>query len=92
MSGRHIHAVNLRKKYIKTCFQITIWIIFQGDGEMIVCMDANFGLVRKKSSGKSTVEPLQGNIMFAKDADVQQYLHSCPDSSKPNEVRNVLKL
>lgn len=56
---------------------------------MIVSLDANFGLVRKKISGKSTVEPLQGNVMFVKDADIHQYRLSHQDSSKPNEVSEV---
>lgn len=53
---------------------------------MIVSLDANFGLVRKKSAGRSTDEPLHGNTMFAKEEDVQDYLLSHPDGSKPNEV------
>ncbi|XP_030597438.1 uncharacterized protein LOC115788522 isoform X2 [Archocentrus centrarchus] len=55
------------------------------DGTMIVTMDANFGLVRKRSSGTSAAEPLHGNSMFVKDADVEEYLSSHPDSSKPAE-------
>lgn len=53
---------------------------------MIVTMDANFGLVRKRSSGMSMTQPLQGNSMFVKDEDVEDYLLSEPDHSKPSEV------
>lgn len=38
--------------------------VFQADGDMIVTLDANFGLVRKQSSGTSAVEPLHGTHMF----------------------------
>ncbi|XP_040927240.1 uncharacterized protein LOC114857791 isoform X2 [Betta splendens] len=56
-------------------------------GNLIVTMDANFGLVRKRSSGSSLVEPLHGNRMFVREEDVQEYLSSHPDGSKPNEKK-----
>lgn len=60
--------------------------MFQTDGTMIVTMDANFGLVRKRSSGISMTEPLQANSMFVRDEDVEEYVLSDPDNSKPAEV------
>ncbi|XP_028983462.1 uncharacterized protein LOC114842115 [Betta splendens] len=57
----------------------------KSNGNLIVTMDANFGLVRKRSSGSSLVEPLHGNRMFVREEDVQEYLSSHPDGSKPNE-------
>lgn len=60
--------------------------VFQADGDMIVTLDANFGLVRKQSSGKSVVEPLHGTRMFVDEKDVEEYLLSHLDSSKPHEV------
>ncbi len=60
--------------------------IFQTDGNMIVSTNANFGLVRKRSSGRSTVESLHSNCLFEREEDVEEYLLSHPDSSKPNEV------
>ena len=58
----------------------------QADGAMIVTLDANFGLVRKQSSGTSVLEPLHGTSMFVAEKDVQEYLLSHPDGSKPHEV------
>ncbi|CAM4721750.1 unnamed protein product [Leuciscus chuanchicus] len=55
------------------------------DGDMIVTLDANFGLVRKQSSGTSLVEPLHGTRMFVAKNNVQEYLLSHPDNSKPHE-------
>lgn len=60
--------------------------IFQTDGTVIVALDANFGLVRKKSSGSSITEPLQGNRMFVRDEDVEEYVRSNPDNCQPTEV------
>jgi len=53
---------------------------------MIVTLDANFGLVRKQSSGTSAVEPLHGTRMFVNENDVEEYLLSHLDSSEPHEV------
>ncbi|XP_038568490.1 uncharacterized protein LOC119898352 [Micropterus salmoides] len=57
----------------------------KADGDMIVTLDANFGLVRKHSSGTSAVEPLHGTRMFVNEKDVEEYLLSHLDSSKPHE-------
>ncbi|XP_047671797.1 uncharacterized protein LOC113660582 isoform X4 [Tachysurus fulvidraco] len=57
----------------------------KADGDMIVTLDANFGLVRKQSSGTSAVEPLHGTRMFVDEKDVEDYLLSHLDSSKPHE-------
>ncbi|XP_035852925.1 uncharacterized protein LOC116055146 [Sander lucioperca] len=57
----------------------------KADGDMIVTLDANFGLVRKQSSGTSVVEPFHGTRMFVDEKDVEEYLLSHLDSSKPNE-------
>lgn len=59
---------------------------------MIVTLDANFGLVRKQSSGASVVEPLHGTRMFVAEKDVQEYLLSHPDSSKPHEVSHISRI
>ncbi|XP_056604140.1 uncharacterized protein LOC130420676 isoform X2 [Triplophysa dalaica] len=57
----------------------------EADGDVIVTLDANFGLVRKQSSGTSAVEPLHGTRMFVSEKDVEEYLLSHLDSSKPHE-------
>ncbi|KAK2821370.1 hypothetical protein Q7C36_020713 [Tachysurus vachellii] len=59
----------------------------EADGDMIVTLDANFGLVRKQSSGTSAVEPLHGTRMFVDEKDVEDYLLSHLDSSKPHEIK-----
>ncbi|GAA6111800.1 uncharacterized protein LOC120485855 isoform X2 [Tachysurus ichikawai] len=57
----------------------------KADGDMIVTLDANFGLVRKQSSGTSAVEPLHGTRMFVDEKNVEDYLLSHLDSSKPHK-------
>ncbi len=66
--------------------------VFQADGDMIVTLDANFGLVRKQSSGTSAVEPLHGTRMFVDEKDVEEYLLSHLDSSKPQEVSHSCRI
>ncbi len=63
--------------------------VFQVDGDMIVTLDANFGLVRKQSSGTSAVEPLHGTRMFVDEKDVEE---SHLDSSKPQEVSHSCRI
>ncbi|CAM4708570.1 unnamed protein product [Leuciscus chuanchicus] len=48
-------------------------IVSYVDGDMIVTLDANFGL------------PLHGTRMFVAENNVQEYLLSHPDNSKPHE-------
>ncbi|XP_049331675.1 uncharacterized protein LOC111195712 isoform X3 [Astyanax mexicanus] len=55
------------------------------DGNMIVTLDGNFGLVRKQSSGASIDKPFHGNRMFIGDGRIEEYLSSHPENSKPNE-------
>ncbi|XP_019614691.1 PREDICTED: uncharacterized protein LOC109462576 [Branchiostoma belcheri] len=55
------------------------------DGEQIVTLDANFGLVRKSSSGKSYEEHHHGNRLFAKDDEVQCFVEAYSDAIKPSE-------
>ncbi|KAJ8346570.1 hypothetical protein SKAU_G00279710 [Synaphobranchus kaupii] len=57
------------------------------NGEMVIQLDANFGLVRKASSGVSVGELLHGACMFMRDQDIQTYLQGNCDSSVPHEVR-----
>ncbi len=59
---------------------------------MIVTLDANFDLVRKQSSGTSAVEPLHGTRMFVDEKDVEEYLLSHLDSSKPQEVSHSCRI
>ncbi|KAJ8344619.1 hypothetical protein SKAU_G00288120 [Synaphobranchus kaupii] len=57
------------------------------NGEMVIQLDANFGLVRKASSGVSVGEPLHGARMFMRDQDIQTYLQGNCDSSVPHEIK-----
>lgn len=54
--------------------------------DMTVTLDANFGLVRKQSSGTSADEPLRGTRMFVDEKDEEEYLLSHLDSSKPQQI------
>lgn len=49
-------------------------------------VDANFGLVRKRSAGHSTAEPKLGGLFFVEQSLVDERLHQLPSSSKPNHV------
>eukprot|EP00058_Branchiostoma_floridae_P012277 XP_002597765.1 hypothetical protein BRAFLDRAFT_77332 [Branchiostoma floridae] len=62
----------------------------EADGEQIVAIDANFGLVRKTSSGVSSAPPLQGTTMFLDDNEVKEFLNKYNDEGKPPEYRNNL--
>ncbi|XP_035665583.1 uncharacterized protein LOC118408831 [Branchiostoma floridae] len=57
----------------------------KADGEQIVAIDANFGLVRKASSGVSSAPPLQGTSMFLDDKEVKEFLSEYSDEAKPPE-------
>ncbi|KAJ8351549.1 hypothetical protein SKAU_G00230250 [Synaphobranchus kaupii] len=56
------------------------------NGQKVVLLDGNFGLVRKASSGVSVGKPLHGARMFVPDQDIQAYLQANSDSSVPHEV------
>ncbi|XP_078608414.1 uncharacterized protein LOC144880223 [Branchiostoma floridae x Branchiostoma japonicum] len=55
------------------------------NGEKIIMLDGNFGLVRKASSGTSIAPPHHGSRMFVKDEVVKTFLSSYKDESKPDE-------
>ncbi|XP_078661810.1 uncharacterized protein LOC144905876 [Branchiostoma floridae x Branchiostoma belcheri] len=57
----------------------------KADGELIVAIDANFGLVRKASSGVSAAPPLHGTTMFLEDSEVKEFLDMYHDEEKPPE-------
>ncbi|XP_023192885.1 uncharacterized protein LOC111609322 isoform X1 [Xiphophorus maculatus] len=84
---RHYHF--RRRSLVGLCDQFDDGTVcpacIKTDGTVIVALDANFGLVRKKSSGSSITEPLQGNRMFVRDEDVEEYVGSNPDNCQPTE-------
>ena len=47
-------------------------------------MDANFGLVRKKSSGCSYVQPKYPKLLFASQEDVDNFVKHYSDSDTAN--------
>ncbi|XP_066281363.1 uncharacterized protein [Branchiostoma lanceolatum] len=57
----------------------------EADGEQIVAIDGNFGLVRKTSSGVSAAPPLHGTTMFLQDSEVKDFLGKYNDAEKPPE-------
>eukprot|EP00058_Branchiostoma_floridae_P012263 XP_002597751.1 hypothetical protein BRAFLDRAFT_77347 [Branchiostoma floridae] len=61
----------------------------EADGEQIVAIDANFGLVRKTSSGVSSAPPLQGTTMFLDDNEVKEFLNKYNDEGKPPEMPDL---
>ncbi|KAI8493215.1 hypothetical protein Bbelb_292190 [Branchiostoma belcheri] len=58
------------------------------NGEQIIMLDANFGLVRKKSSGSSLEPPQHGSRMFLEDEKVQTFLNGYYDDTKADEDCN----
>ncbi|XP_035688849.1 uncharacterized protein LOC118424401 [Branchiostoma floridae] len=57
----------------------------KNDGEQIIAIDANFGLVRKASSGTSSAPPLHGQSMFLEDEKLKEFLADYYDEEKPSE-------
>ena len=51
--------------------------------------DANFGLVRKKSSGKSVSEPLYGSLYFHPQSEVDEFLDAETTKTKKNVVGEI---
>ncbi|ELU15386.1 hypothetical protein CAPTEDRAFT_203327, partial [Capitella teleta] len=49
--------------------------------ELIVCMDGNFGLVRKENSGRSFDPPILAGSLFIDDEDVQQHIKRANDTN-----------
>ncbi|XP_019631852.1 PREDICTED: uncharacterized protein LOC109475592 [Branchiostoma belcheri] len=57
----------------------------KNDGEQIIAIDGNFGLVRKASSGVSSAPPLHGESMFLDDEELKEFLSTYHDQEKPSE-------
>lgn len=50
-------------------------------------MDALFGLPRKKAAGKSHRQPLHGNLFFANQQSVDEFVASTPKGRKHVPVK-----
>ncbi|XP_066300410.1 uncharacterized protein [Branchiostoma lanceolatum] len=58
----------------------------KNNGEQIIAIDGNFGLVRKASSGVSSAPPLHGESMFLDDDKLKEFLVKYKqDQEKPSE-------
>jgi hypothetical protein len=68
------------------------YLLLQGlssDNSLTVCLDGNFGLVRKKNSGRSWEPPKHGSrFFFIEDDVVRNFVEKCP-SSDDGDDKNV---
>ena len=55
-------------------------------GIPVLSMDANFGLVKKHSSGESSISSAHGNRLFLDDKLVRGFLASCDDGKVKSSV------
>lgn len=56
-------------------------------------MDANFGLVLKKSSSKSKKMPIRSEQLFVADTEVVNFMEKYDDSSgETKKVSNIFKI
>lgn len=53
---------------------------------MYYSVDANFGLVCKKSSGKSREPPKRSTEIFISDSEVDAYIGNCNDNVQKDEL------
>jgi len=56
-----------------------------GVGPLIVSLDANFGLVRKQSSGRSTEPPKHGDLAFLSDDAAKEFVDGYNARQKPDD-------
>lgn len=49
---------------------------------MIVSLDAIFGLPRKKAAGKSVRQPLHGDLFFADQSQIDEYVDNAARATK----------
>ena len=57
---------------------------------MFYSADANFGLVCKKSAGKSREPPKRSNEIFISDSEVDGYIGKCNDKVQKDELVSAL--
>ena len=53
----------------------------QDSGKKILAMDALFGLPRKKSAGISHQDPLNGELFFSTQSEVDQFVADCENTT-----------
>ncbi len=69
----------LPKGYASTCISIVFDCLammhgWQVGGDVIISMDAVFGLPRRKNAGRMFKESLHGHLWFADQTDVDTYV------------------
>lgn len=60
-----------------------VYILVQESGTVVYSLDALFGLPRKKAAGKSFRDPLHGNLFFANQQMVDEYVATHKSRGKP---------
>ena len=64
--------------------------VVQDDGTLLtLSIDANFGLCRKRSAGKSVSGPRTKNKMFIDQTEVDSFVQSYSSHSKPTNMEKV---
>ena len=60
----------------------------KNDENITVCMDGNFGLVRKKNAGTSPMPPDHDGIYFVPHEEVNDFCSSYYEGKEKDQVRN----
>ena len=74
----------LSHRYIFLCLNNLFNL--QENGKVFYSADANFGLVCKKSAGKSREPPKRSNEIFISDSEVDGYIGNCNDNVQKDEL------
>lgn len=72
-----------------SCSAVLLVIFQNGNGSLVVSVDANFGLVRKRSAGQSIV-PSNINTYFINQKEVDDKLNILPIGEKNTVVYDLL--
>ena len=69
--------------YTLLCDILTLVYMLQDDGTILtISIDANFGLCRKRSAGRSVSSPRTENAVFVDQASVDSYVQTYSSRSK----------
>ncbi|ELT94692.1 hypothetical protein CAPTEDRAFT_209352, partial [Capitella teleta] len=80
---KHLHSLSDSQARLASLMQQSerLCPICPKKRELIVCMDGNFGLVRKENSGRSFDPPILAGSFFIDDEDVQQHIKRANDTN-----------
>ena len=73
-------------------FENVVIIVLQNVDDqlpLIMSFDGNFGLVHKRSSGRSFEQPLHGDRAFVDDKVVRDYMAGCSKECKDDDVVDI---